>query len=318
MHDGDVEVAVEVHSAWGTFDWFLREALERGYRVGFVANSDGHKADLGASYPGNSKFSALGGLTCVLAENLDRESVYQAIKVRHFYATSGCRALLDLSMHLGDGESAMMGDIVTEWSGDPLLHVRLAGSTPIERVDVFNSLELIHAFRPYADKDLGRRVKVLWNGARVRGQDRVVDWDGTLTVTGSRIASAQAINFWNPDQPLEKLSEIQLAWKSFSTGAAKGLILTLAEGSGGQVEINTAQIKARCALDELGLEPKVWELGGLEKELRIYRLPDKLEKKEVSFTLPIKNLKKGDNPIYIRGMQEDGHLVWSSPVYLAW
>ena len=138
FHDADVEAAVEVHSAWGTFEWFLREALGRGYRVGIVANSDGHKADPGAAYPGDSKFGSVGGLTCVLAEKLDRESIYHAIKSRHMYATSGCRALLDVKMDLGKGRSAMIGDIVEEWAADPQLNVRLAGSAPIERIDVYN------------------------------------------------------------------------------------------------------------------------------------------------------------------------------------
>ena len=51
-HDGRVETAVEVHSSWGTFEWILQDALEMGYRVGTVCNSDGHKGRPGASYPG--------------------------------------------------------------------------------------------------------------------------------------------------------------------------------------------------------------------------------------------------------------------------
>ncbi len=316
FHDGDVEAAVEVHSAWGTFEWFLREALERGYRVGFVANSDGHKADPGAAYPGDSKFGAQGGLTCVLAEKLDRESVYQAIKARHFYATTGGRALLDMSLDLGDGRFAMMGDIVEDWAGEPLLKVRLAGSAPIERVDVFNGLDLIHTYRPYEEKNLGRRVKVLWNGARVRGQDRVVNWDGNLKVSGNRIVSVAAINTLNPEHPIRQLDESTLAWESFSTGAAKGFILTLENQENGQFNIETKQVKAEFELDNLGLEPKVWDLGFLDKSLQVYRLPDTLDSQPVEFSIPVTDLKKGDNPIYIRATQEDGCLIWSSPIYL--
>jgi hypothetical protein len=29
-----LETAVEVHSAWGTFEWILRDAFEKGYRIG--------------------------------------------------------------------------------------------------------------------------------------------------------------------------------------------------------------------------------------------------------------------------------------------
>ncbi|MBM3137430.1 MAG: DUF3604 domain-containing protein [Chloroflexi bacterium] len=316
FHEDDVEAAVEVHSAWGTFEWFLREALERGYRVGFVANSDGHKADPGAAYPGDSKFGSVGGLTCVLAEKLDRESVFQAIKARHFYATSGCRALLDLSLDMGNGQIAMMGDIVEQWEGDPVLHVRLVGSAPVERIDVFNGLKHIHTIRPYGEGDLGRRLKVLWNGARVRGQDRVVTWDGSITVKGNRIMDAVAINSWNPEHPLRKIDESTLAWESFTTGAAKGFIFTLNSAGNAQFKIDTKQVKAEFSIAEIGLEPKVWDLGFLEKTLQVYRLPDVLDRREVEFSLPVQGLKPGDNPIYIRAMQEDGFLIWSSPIYL--
>jgi hypothetical protein len=316
FHDGEVEAAVEVHSAWGTFEWFLHEALERGYRVGIVANSDGHKADPGAAYPGDSKFGSVGGLTCVLADKLDRGSVFQAIKARHFYATTGCRALLDLSLDLRNGQTAMMGDLVENWSGDPVLKIRLAGSAPVERIDVYNGLQIIHTFRPYVEGDLGRRVKVVWNGARVRGQDRVVNWDGSLTVSGGRIVDATAINSWNPEHPLRKIDDSTLAWESFTTGAAKGFILTLESAGNSQLKIDTRQVKAEFPLGDIGLEPKVWDLGFLEKSLQVYHLPDVLETHEVEFSIPIKNLKPGDNPIYICAIQEDGFLVWSSPIYL--
>ncbi len=67
-HDGRLETAVEVHSAWGTFEWLLQDAFEAGYRVGIVANSDGHKGRPGACYPGASFFGSYGGLTCFLAD----------------------------------------------------------------------------------------------------------------------------------------------------------------------------------------------------------------------------------------------------------
>jgi hypothetical protein len=316
VHDPDLELAVEVHSAWGTFEWFIQDALKRGYRVGFVANSDGHKADPGASYPGNSKFGAVGGLTCVLAEKLDRESVYSALKARHFYATTGCRCLMEVKLEDTAGRAYMMGDVVEPGSDALTLKVRLAGSTPIERVDVFNGIDLIKTLRPFNPSDLGRRIKVTWNGARVRGRDRNVKWDGSLTVNGNTIESAMPFNFWNPERPLEKRSGNQLAWKSFTTGTARGLIMTLGNPSEGKIDFDTAQVKAAIDINEISIGPKVWECGGLEMALQVYRLPDRQESNEFAFSLPLTGLKKGDNPIFIRMEQEDGHQAWSSPVYV--
>ena len=53
--------------------------MKQCYKVGFVANSDGHKGRPGASHPGPSRFGAYGGLTCVLAESLTRDAVFDAI-----------------------------------------------------------------------------------------------------------------------------------------------------------------------------------------------------------------------------------------------
>ena len=75
-HD-PMETAVEVHSAWGTFEWIVRDAFEKNYRVGIVANSDGHKGRPGACYPGASFFGSYGGLTCFLAERLDRDAIFE-------------------------------------------------------------------------------------------------------------------------------------------------------------------------------------------------------------------------------------------------
>ena len=69
-HDARLERSVEVHSDWGTFEWLLHDALEQGYRVGILANSDGHKGRHGASHPGASLFGAYGGLSCLLAPEL--------------------------------------------------------------------------------------------------------------------------------------------------------------------------------------------------------------------------------------------------------
>ena len=59
-HDGTLETAVEVHSAWGTFEWILHDAFEKNYRVGVMGNSDGHKGRPGACYPGASFFGSMG------------------------------------------------------------------------------------------------------------------------------------------------------------------------------------------------------------------------------------------------------------------
>ena len=77
-HDGRLERTVEVHSTWGTFEWLLHDAFEKGYRVGVVCHSDDHKGRPGATRPGASTFGAIGGLTCYLMPELSRDALFAA------------------------------------------------------------------------------------------------------------------------------------------------------------------------------------------------------------------------------------------------
>lgn len=320
MHDPEVELAVEVHSAWGTFEWLVEDALRRGYRIGICANSDGHKTRPGASYPGAGEFGSLGGLTCILADALEREQILGALIQRHFYATTGNRPLLEVGVTTKDGRQAMMGDVIEAVAGPACLQIRAVGSGAIQRIEVRNGLETIAVHSPYSADELGHRVKVAWSGGEVRGRARLVPWHGGLTVEGNRIAvehdgAVTPINFWNADRPLRQVSETELAWQSVTTGGLSGVIMTLAEPGAGALHIHTEQGQVDCPVESLGLEPRTWSYGGLRKELSLSRLPAQ-PTREVSLTLPLTDLHPGDNPIYLKLVQEDGHMAWSSPIYL--
>ena len=316
MHDEAVEIAVEVHSAWGTFEWLVDDALRRGYRIGICANSDGHKCRPGASYPGAKKFGSLGGLTCVLARKLDRRSVVAALRARHFYATTGHRPLADLTVTTGDGRTAMMGDVIEAGDGTPTLRVRVVGTAPIESVEVRNGLDTIKTLRPYGAADLGRRIKVVWSGAEVPGRARAAAWHGGLRAKGNTITRVAPINFWNADQQPERVGRNRIAWQSITTGGVIGLILTLAKPKAGAIELRTAQRNVTCAVKSIGLHPRTWACGGLRKQIEMLRLPDRRRPGAFAFELPLRKLQPGDNPIYVCVTQEDGHMAWTSPVYV--
>ena len=102
-HDPLLETAVEMHSAWGTFEWILTDGFADGRRVGVVCNSDGHKGRPGASYPGASRFGAYGGLTCFLTDRNDRAAIMEAQRRRHHYGTTGARLHLSVKANLPEG-----------------------------------------------------------------------------------------------------------------------------------------------------------------------------------------------------------------------
>jgi Protein of unknown function (DUF3604) len=189
-HDGRVERTVEVHSSWGTFEWLLHDAFEQGFRVGIVCHSDDHKGRPGATRPGASTFGAVGGLTCYFMPELTRDALFEALRTRRHYGTTGPRIFLDLHAtferpvtgfsedpQLGPArefpvDEARMGDIIRPGSVGMKMSVEAIGTAPIERLDVLHGTQVVQTVRPYADADLGRRVRVLWQGAEYRGRGR--------------------------------------------------------------------------------------------------------------------------------------------------
>ena len=99
-------------------------------------------------------------------------------------------------------------------------------------------------------------------------------------------------------------------------GNESGIILTLDDPDSGSFEVETLQGSVTSEISAIGLEPLVWDYGGLQKRIEAYRLPNDSDSREFEFSLQLTDLREGDNPIYIRMTQEDGQMAWSSPVYL--
>ncbi len=312
-HDRKLEPVVEVHSAWGTFEWMLADAFERGYRIGIVANSDGHKGRPGASYPGASTFGSYGGLTGILANELTRDAIWQAYQARRVYATTGARIHLDVTCN-----GKPMGSVIKKTSKTTaVLKVRVHGTAPIERVEVRNAMTILETRRPYRSADLTNRIKLLWQGSQVRGRGRQTCWDGKLRITGNQITSLQPINFLNPEKTCHLQGPRQVQWQSTTTGGRAGLILELTKQGAGELAIETPEKRLSLALSKLALRGRTYRTGGVDKQISIYPLPAANGTKEIEFETTISgdDLISGDNPLYIHAVQEDGQLAWSSPIY---
>jgi hypothetical protein len=77
----------------------IQELFEHGYRCGFVAGSDSHSGQTGKTKWLRSKQRYKGGLTAVLAKELTRESLWEALLNRRVYATTGARIYLDFRIN---------------------------------------------------------------------------------------------------------------------------------------------------------------------------------------------------------------------------
>jgi len=162
-----------------------REILDRGDRVGFIAASDNHNGSPGLSAR-PSRFTNIpyqGGLAAVLAPDLSRESVFDAMYARRCYATSGARIYLDFRL---DGR--LMGSELKIAPGTALAYdVTISGTDRIAKI------ELIQAGREGTvwTYDGSRYVRLrgelefdksTWTYVRVTQADRQMAWSSPIWV----------------------------------------------------------------------------------------------------------------------------------------
>jgi len=333
-HDVRIERSVEVHSAWGTFEWLIHDAFEQGYRVGILANSDGHKGRPGASHPGATKFGAYGGLSCLLSESFTRAGVMDALRRRHHYGTTGCRMVLDTRVrfdtsarlfdedpNLGDTGSqpvseAMMGDILSSGDDEVEFAIDLYGSAPIERIEIRNGLETLETFRPFGEGDLGCRIRVIWEGSEYRGRGRETTWDGSAELTGNCFQKVSPINRYNLDKKFDLASPGKLEWGSITTGGFAGFDAWLEDPTAGTLKIDTDLVKVDIPVADIGRDDLVFNAGGIMRRVRVFRMPDENNHKVLTLTRRLKVETDRDNAYYVCITQEDGHFIWSSPIYV--
>jgi hypothetical protein len=247
-----------VHSAWGTFEWLLHDAFALGYRVGVVCHSDDHKGRPGATRPGASSFGAIGGLTCYFMNELTRDALFEALRRRRHYGTTGTRLFFDVRGRFEEPvrgfsedpqlarasefpvREAFMGDIIRPGGAPMRLSAEVIGTAPIERLDVLHGSNVVQTARPFVATDLGRRVRVTWQGAEYRGRGRETIWQGKLTLKGNRFARFAPVNFLNPERKVVETGPgTALGWTSVTTGNLAGIDLWLEEVRRGTLTLDT-------------------------------------------------------------------------------
>lgn len=161
---------VEVYSCWGSSEYYgdyprgvsdryrglyVREALNRGYRMGLIASSDGHDG-----HPGNAQspyhkhhhtFHPLGsGWIAVLSPALTRNDVFDSMYSRRCYGTTGVPIVLDFRIN-GDP----MGSELQISKGEPVsLDVYLKGTNGIDHVRIVKNGRVVQHIPGYGEWEM--------------------------------------------------------------------------------------------------------------------------------------------------------------------
>ena len=153
---------------------FARDALDRGYRLGFIGSGDSHDG-----HPGLSQLaSPSGGLAAILSEDRTREGVLAALRERRVYATNGARILLRMALgahRMGSSIDVPEGETLSE-----ALFVRIVAAAPLSSVELIRSGLVIDALEAEGQLELTlqRSLSDLRSGEYV--YLRVVQEDGGM------------------------------------------------------------------------------------------------------------------------------------------
>ena len=173
-HDPSKERLVEIHSYWGCSErsaedgnlyngmpvaenpnsgvnplGFVQRGLAMGWRVGFVAAGDdhhGHPSDMTIRHKSSGDYP--GGLTAVYARENTREAIWEALRSRRCYATTGERIVADFSVsgHPMGSEVSLLKH--PDLANERRIEVSVHGTAKITRVEIVRNNIDVHTVRP--------------------------------------------------------------------------------------------------------------------------------------------------------------------------
>ncbi len=313
-YDAELEPLVEVCSCWGVFEWLLWDAFESGYRVGVMANSDGHKGRPGAEGPGAGQFGIYGGLTAILAPTLTRDAVFDALRARRCYGTTGPR--IDLRFAV---DGAPMGSQLPT-TGPVQVEASVRGTGPVEALQLWAGRRVVAQVRApeLAELSASRRVRLRWGGARIRGRGRRATWDGEIRIEGATIERAATFAFDSPNDGIEVTSPTVVRVRSRTTGDEDGVDLWLSSEAQGRVTFASETATVDTDLASLAADgtPTRFEVGGLDLHVEAMRYAEEVATTMLSLRTTFDAPAGHTTPLFVKAIQTDGHMAWASPIYL--
>ena len=339
--DGGLERVVEIHSVHGSFEWYGNMFLRNGFEVGFLAASDDHRAKPGAPR-GLTQASLIGrpGLAAVRAPEKSPDAVFDSLRSRSVYATSGQRILLDATLNGHEmGTRQPMAD-------ERQILCRVSGTSPIDHIDVVKNSEVVFS-RSYLSTALASRSWLqvgFESSSEVFTLDSVDNprpyriWQGTLRISGATVIAFEAIGFDTP--ALDTIEEVEpglYRFRIYTRGRLETVLFEL-EGATSSTtldfeleptrEYGLGQGHVRLALDIPGTSVRLsladLENNRLEREVPFLEHTDRLTLQVVQPESPLDQefeysdmepTAAGDY-YYVRVTQLDGGRAWSSPFWV--
>lgn len=311
---------VEICSCWGVFEWFADDAFRRGAVFGLSAGSDDHTARPGMSHAPRGHFATGGGLTAVLAREKSREAIWDAIKARRTYATTGARIVMEVTARVprpvavgGSPAPAAtpiatgtMGSLLPVQSGDRLqLDVSVHGTAPLWRAEILQWPDVVyrHPLPQPAPTPNRHRIRIGWTGSRIRARNRMTDWDGSLSIgsgastaatvtparisagaTDARIIHAAGWGFDQPENGITAHTHRDVHWISETAGDWDGIVIDLEGPDATPLTFASSAATFHFTPRDLAAGPLVVDAGGVGQRVEIELDPGPTQPRSLTFT----------------------------------
>jgi hypothetical protein len=340
MSDPDLERLAEIYSTHGTFEWYGNMFLRNGFDVGFVGASDDHRAMPGAPH-GTNQSSMIGipGLTAAMAPAKTADALFDTLRSRRTYATSGQRIVLDARLN---------GIVPGQRERDAArrqIHAKVSGTAGIERIDLVRNNQVIFS-RDYATAQLQPKSTIqvgFESQSDVFTLDRIDNprpyriWQGTLEVSGAKVlgisrsgldnllldqlevdpANPNRLRFSIRTRGRRDSIQLQLDGASASTSLRFELEATKEYGYG------QGGVRQPASIPGGTLELSLAKLDGgkLEHDFHVDEYTDRITLHVIDAAAPpdqefeftdLEGIAPGDY-YYVRVNQLDGGRAWTSP-----
>ena len=333
-HYPKLERLIEIGSSWGHFGWLYQESIERGYKLGASMAGDEHRGRCGGGVPGTAVFGTKGGISGVIAPELTRKAVAQALRARHTFASTGER-----TFGITRCNGHIMGDELTH-QGPATIDYRFLGDAGWDEIVAYDHTGPF--WRRDLQQELGyseRKIRFRWGGARVKDRYRWAAWKGKITITGGVINDFVGRGFEHLEETCWRQSATEVGFKSDTYGDVDAIELDVSLLANTKIRVEgtiDAYVKVG---DPLKGNPFVhcptfsWELTGaelleqgrlsknlpgIEMLLAFERMSDAPTPRDVSgrITIDPKNGPHGHRAVYLLARQIDDAKIWTSALYI--
>ncbi len=341
--DPEVSPVMEIYSEWGNAEhdrapypyirhteggrWTkntLHHFLSQGHRLGVIASTDDH-----LGYPGGYRE----GLAAVLATELTREGIFDAIRSRRTYAVTGDRIGLDFQVN-----GQIMGTEMP-YAKQRELTVNVTGWDQLDRVEILKNNRVLHRDFPMDripsarswDQPVLLRFEYGWGPWPALDMTRVCDWDIDITLQGGRLEDVQTCF---QSGPLDEMRRDRIVERSaqhlrvrsftalrqqFADISTKGVVLKVRGNPYTRVKVALrapTQAFVAQTFGELAESGEMLFSGDFPKEsAMLHRL---VFHDHYHTSYKVTDTDDGEEPnwYYLRAVQSNEQLAWSSPIWL--